>query len=313
MHVSAELYASLRRRVNVFARESKRVFDGDISALHRTRIACRRLREVLPVLQLDANTTGKLRRRLRRATRQLGHVRDFDVLTSLVTELLRDRRHSHPALMRLHAELKEDRAAACQALEAKLPARKLQKLARRLKRIVKQVEPDDQRESRQAKRRNRASIWALDALVVRRAALVGDAVTAAGTVYNPQALHDVRVAIKKLRYAVELQAEAREEGAVSEVSVLKTAQDLLGRLHDVQVLIEHARRLQGTPSSADRQAIEMMALVRILERDCRQLHARYMRGGPKLLALAGRLEKARSKPGLLVGWSSRSTIRRRLA
>ena len=41
--------------------------------------------------------------------------------------------------MRLHAELKEDRAAACEALEAKLPARKLQKLARRLKRIVKQL------------------------------------------------------------------------------------------------------------------------------------------------------------------------------
>ena len=312
MHVPAELYISLRKRVNVFARESKRVFDGDADALHRTRIASRRLRELLPVIQLDADTTRKLRRRLRKATRRLGEVRDFDVLSTLLTELLRDRRHSRPALMALQAELKQARTGACEALEAKLPPRKLQKLARRLKRIVKHVEPDVQDESRQTKRHNRASIWALDALVVRRAALVREAVTAAGTVYIPQALHDVRVAIKKLRYAVELQAEAREERATSEVAVLKTSQDLLGRLHDVQVLIEHARRLQSPPSIVDRQSTELMALVRILERDCRQLHARYIRGTQKLFALAGRLETAGPQDKPLVRWSGRGSIWRRL-
>jgi CHAD domain-containing protein len=299
--------------VNVFARKSKRVFEGDTGALHSTRVACRRLREVLPVLQLDADTARKLRRRLRRATRRLGEVRDFDVLTSLVTELLRDRRYSRPALMALQAELKQARASACEALEAKLPPRKLQKLARRLKRVAKHVEPDDEGDSRQAKRQNRASIWALDALVVRRAGLLREAVTAAGTVYNPQALHDVRVAIKKLRYAVELRAEARETRATSEVSVLKSSQDLLGRLHDVQVLIEHARRLQSPPSIPDRPSTELKALVRILERDCRQLHARYIRGVQKLLALVGRLEKAGPQEKPLVRWSSRSAIWRRLA
>ena len=313
MHVPAELYVSLRKRVNVFARESKRVFEGDIDALHRTRIASRRLREVLPVLQLDAQTTRKLRRRLRRATRQLGQVRDFDVLISLVTELLRDRRHSRVALMALQAELKEARADACAALETKLPAQKLQKLARRLKRITKHVEPDEESDSRHPKRRNRASIWALDALVVRRAALVREAVTAAGTVYNPQALHDVRVAVKKLRYAVELLSEAREERETSEVSLLKTTQNLLGRLHDVQVLIEHARRLQGAPTVPERSSSELVALVRILERDCRQLHARYIRGGQKLLALVSRLEKAGPRGKSLAQSSSRSVIGRRLA
>jgi CHAD domain-containing protein len=313
MSVPPELYESLRRRVNVFSRESKRVFEGDVDALHRTRIASRRLRELLPVLHHDADTTRKLRRRLRRVTRQLGMVRDFDVLTHLVSELARDRRHPRAALRVLDAELKQQRGGACQELEAKLPRRKLQKLARRLKRMAKHVEPADASEQRHPRRHTRTAIWALDALVVRRAALVREASASAGTAYNPQQLHDVRVAVKKLRYSVELQAEARDDRVRSEIRVLKATQDLLGRLHDFQVLIEHARRLQGVPPTPDRSSMDLTALVRALERDCRQLHARYVRDAAKLVAIVGKLEKPRSPDRQAGSWLGDTLLRRRPA
>ena len=44
------------------------VEDGDVDALHRARVASRRLREVLPVLQLDSDVARKLNRRLRKIT-----------------------------------------------------------------------------------------------------------------------------------------------------------------------------------------------------------------------------------------------------
>ena len=43
---------------------------GDVRALHRTRVASRRLREVLPVLQLDPDMAHKLGRRLRKITQR---------------------------------------------------------------------------------------------------------------------------------------------------------------------------------------------------------------------------------------------------
>ena len=62
------------------------VEDGDVRAIHRTRVASRRLRELLPVLQLDPDTTAKLIRRLRKVTRQLAHVRSSTLLP-LIEEL----------------------------------------------------------------------------------------------------------------------------------------------------------------------------------------------------------------------------------
>jgi len=49
------------------------VKDGDVDALHRTRVASRRLREVLPVLQLDPDVARKLNRPVKLvATRDQG-------------------------------------------------------------------------------------------------------------------------------------------------------------------------------------------------------------------------------------------------
>jgi hypothetical protein len=70
---------------------------------------------------------------------------------------------------------------------------------------------------------------------------------------------------------------------------LKRAQDNLGRLHDIQVLIGHARQAQTSllpPNLVTWQSLE--ALVDALEDDCRRLHARYMRGRVRLQEVCAR-------------------------
>ena len=119
----------------------------------------------------------------------------------------------------------------------------------------------------------------------------------AGAVYLPERLHAVRIALKKLRYAVELSAElARalslelQKRTTSDLRTLKHVQEVLGRLHDLQILIDRARQLQAslTPPNVTVWR-ELDALVVSLENDCRRLHARYMHERSKLLTICDRV------------------------
>jgi CHAD domain-containing protein len=92
-----------------------------------------------------------------------------------------------------------------------------------------------------------------------------------------------------MRYAVELSAEIAGQQTTPELRTLKRGQDLLGRLHDLQVLIDRVRQLQASLTPPDLVAWrEFDALITSLENDCRRLHARYMRARPALLAVCDR-------------------------
>ena len=136
-------------------------------------------------------------------------------------------------------------------------------------------------------------MWALEARVVRRAVRVRSAIEATGSVYVPQRLHDVRIALKKFRDALELLAEARERPATAEIAALEHAQDVLGRLHDLEVLADRGRHVQVSLSPPDLAAWrEIASLVHAAEDDCRPLHARYMHDRVRLLAIADRMDSA---------------------
>jgi len=297
MRLPAELYDSLRKRVRVFARQSKGVFQGDAEALHRTRVASRRLRELLPILRLDGRTVLKLDCALRRVTKRLGAVRDLDVLMMLIEELRNDRRYSKPALDEVQASVEDRRAQARDRLKERLSPAKLQKISRRLKRVTKHLEAGDAGPREAANgRRARETSWAVDARCARRAARVREAIDAAGIVYAAGPLHQLRIALKKFRFALELKAQLDQNAAVRDITALKSSQDLLGRLHDLQVLVEHARDIQATRLFADPAGWrELGSLVRVLERDCRTLHARYVRDAASLADLAKGASQAKNR------------------
>jgi hypothetical protein len=60
-------------------------------------------------------------------------------------------------------------------------------------------------------------------------------------------------------------------------ATLKRAQDLLGRIHDLEVLIARTRAIQGSSNAPTlRVSADMDLLVRRLETECRRLHGRYI-------------------------------------
>jgi CHAD domain-containing protein len=277
----------LKKRLDALTRVLKSVEQGDVRALHRARVASRRLREVVPMLQLDSAASRKLARRLRKVTVRLGTVRELDVLLLSIDELHVSRRARGAALGRVGVTVSTDRDRARKRLAVQMPTAAIWRLARKLDRIVGDLQVTEAAAARGAAKGWR---WAVEARVSRRATRVADAIHDAGAVYLPERLHVVRVALKKLRYALELANEVSGARGDGDARTLKRAQDLLGRMHDLQILTDRVRQEQTSlapPSLSEWRDLD--ALIVSLEDDCRRLHARYMRMRDDLVAIAGHL------------------------
>jgi CHAD domain-containing protein len=137
--------------------------------------------------------------------------------------------------------------------------------------------------------------------VIRRADRLRIAIENAGSLYDGERLHDVRIAAKKLRCVAELRLAGRRSTA--DVAILKRMQDLLGRLHDLEVLIAWIREVQASLSPPDVTAWRnLSSLAHALQSDCRMLHAQYMLRRATLLAVAGRMGATeRDERGRAVG------------
>jgi CHAD domain-containing protein len=283
-------HGPFQKRLDAFTRELADLHSGSVEAVHHTRVASRRLRELLPLLQLDAETARKLSRRLKRITNALGVVRELDVMALLIEELQGNPRYVPAALRKTQSEIQPAREAARIRLASRLPTEKLERVAGQLERAAHQVTLQDAR-NRLIRPTGPAHgwMWALDARLVRRAAAVRAAIERAGALYSSEPLHAVRVAVKKLRYAAELATELGQPRMMADVAILKTGQDILGRLHDLEVLLAWSRAIRASPSGPPGPLRDLQSLVRAIEQDCRVLHGRYMQHRAALLTVAGRL------------------------
>jgi CHAD domain-containing protein len=285
MAASTPRHELLRLRINRLRRALRGVADGDMDAVHRTRVAMRRLRELLPLLELNGETTQKLARRLRKTRRRLGIVRELDVLGHMVGELQRLGQYPARALDLMAQYIAAARQAAWRKTNAKRTAVEVRGVVRSLEHIRSDLETVDERGDRKRKWR-----WAIDARVARRAARLRDAVEAAGALYTVERLHGVRIALKKLRYGMELAAESSPGALRKDLRTLKRVQELLGRLHDLQVLVDRVRMLQASMTAPDvNDWRDLDALLISLERTCRRLHARYVRDRAGVTAICQRL------------------------
>jgi CHAD domain-containing protein len=211
-------------------------------------------------------------------------VRDLDVLILLVDELRESGRLPDRALRRVGSAMHQARDEARGALSLKAVGADLKRVGRKLEAIAAELEPADQE-------RSPAWRWAVDARVSRRASTLKAAIGEAGAVYLPERIHRVRLALKKLRYGIELATETAGIRESSDLATLKRGQELLGRLRDLQVLIERVRRVQASLTPLDLVASrELDALVTALEPSCRRFHARYVRDRAALTLLCDRLD-----------------------
>jgi len=256
----------MRRRVKALARTLPAAVRGDPASIHKARVATRRLREVLPLVE-SGGRGRKLRRKVRRLTRALGPVRELDV-----------------ALETLEAFAGEVPRAAITLLKQVLRQERRRFYAA-MTREVARVDFDTLRTRAVAAARRRRALD-VPARAARRAVWLDAAIENAGSIYLPDRLHEVRIAVKKLRYALELARDVKGGRVTARLRMLKGAQELLGRMHDLDVLIARVRAVQGAPQAPTLSLSgDLDRLVRRLETECRRLHGHYMAMRKALLAI----------------------------
>jgi CHAD domain-containing protein len=290
MEHSALSVALLRQRLVSLLTAMPAAQAGDETSVHQARVASRRLREALPVLgaRADDDALDRAEKRVRRITRALGPVRELDVTLLLLAELELKGVAPKRAISRVRKAVIEERGQRrTEMLEEITPAR-LDKLR---KRLVKVATPP----SREGALRN--VLTEAQAQASHRAKTLKSAIEHAGGIYLPDRLHRVRIEAKKLRYALEIQRELTRSKSAAGLARLKTEQDLLGRMHDLEILIDRARGAQGKLSPRDRVGMaELNKLIRILEDECREGHATYMRSRPSLVKLCDAILAGAERP-----------------
>jgi CHAD domain-containing protein len=303
MQPQSPLRASLRRRRRALASHLKDAVTGDSHAVHQARVATRRLRETLPVVAagLEGDDVRKLRRRTRRLTRVLGVVRELEVAIGMTepqaadgsasaadatdataatqsrraaieTDTLKGRDYLKKQLT---SELEQAREGVTKVLDADKIGRWLDK--------VEEVEETLARKREQAAWRRE-----LATRLERRAAMLMSALDQAGVLFVAERLHEVRIALKRLRYALELAGELRVANTAASVRELKAVQDILGALHDHDVLMGHTAAASEDPDLDRATRASLLALHGTLETERHQLHAQFLSHRPALLRLHDR-------------------------
>jgi len=279
MEHSALSVALLRQRLVSLLTAMPAAQAGDESSVHQARVASRRLRQALPLLSVraDASALDRADKRVRRITRALGPVRELDVTLLLLAELHKKGAAPARAIARVREAVSEERLKRRRDMLAAIKPSKLDKLRKRLVRVAAPASRPVAKGSAMAE---------ANAQAARRAVELREAIDRAGGIYLADRLHRVRVAAKKLRYALEIQRELTKSRSTAQLNRLKAQQDLLGRMHDLEILIDRARGVQTTITPRDRRGMaELKKLIRVLEEECREGHAAYMRARPALLKM----------------------------
>ena len=275
----------IAQKVNAVTRTLPAAREGDMRAVHQARVATRRLREALPLVGSEKPARG-VGRAARKLTRALGPVRELDVALQMLDEFEAAGEIPAAAIACLRSVVGEERERVHRAMVRCLDRCDPDKLrkkalaaARRLAPARGSRTPRDPRRLIAAQRRS-----------ALRAERLRTAIDSAAGIYLPDRLHEVRIAVKKLRYALEITRELSRSRANASILALKRAQDLLGRMHDLEVLIARTRAIQGSAHAPNlRLSGDLDRLVRRLETECRQLHGHYMASRAKLLTVCERV------------------------
>lgn len=257
---------------------------GDVTGVHQARVASRRLREVLPVVEALSPSVGPAADAVRRVTRALGPIRELDVAVALYTSLVASTPVPSLAHQAMTSALTTARARATRAARKVLTVAASTTLAARLEAVTRETVGV-------TSRRVAASV---EARVQARAGRLARAMARTGTTYVPSRLHDVRIAVKQLRYALEIAVALGPDRTASTLQLLQVVQEELGRAHDLHVVAEHVRRVEARLLTRSRAAARGLGtLAAGIDAECRRLHARFLTRRSALTALVERLPTVR--------------------
>ncbi|MFM7676050.1 MAG: CHAD domain-containing protein [Synechococcus sp.] len=254
----------------------------DPEALHQLRVSLRRLRTQLrqfaPALRLPR---GVSERKLARITRVTGLSRDLDVLGErLAQDLLPLLDPAHDGLVRgLQTELRQRRRRAFRRLENVLTSEGTRTL---LERLAGWLEAPDFTSLGQEP----IGPWLPD----WHGALVGGLFLEAGWhAQDPRdgSLHQLRKRLKGVRYGHENLEAFLGEAGLRWIQHCRSAQEVLGELHDLQVL---AAVLEGQVHRRTKPRHAITPLAQALEERLGQCWGRWRSLAPTLLEPGRRRE-----------------------
>jgi CHAD domain-containing protein len=223
----AAVRAALTEAVDRILRHDAGMRMEDAESLHQARVGMRRLRSHLRVFAplLDEGWAAELTSELRGLARQLGEVRDTDVLIDRIGTVAADLRSVIDPLL---DDLARRRAASQKALLQRLRDERYAALLERL--VAASAAP---RLLRAASSPAGSTLPPLFDTAWRRLAKHADRLT---TAWTDADYHELRIRAKRARYAADAIGpaldESRREGADALRRRLTALQTLLGRLQD---------------------------------------------------------------------------------
>jgi CHAD domain-containing protein len=265
-------HALFRTQIHTLRDTLPGVLDGSERSIHDARIATRRIRELLPLLgdPKRRKPIEDLYSRFKRLGRSLGRVRDADVRVTLLATLETRMPHAAPALVVLRQQREQERLQL------------LRKLVKRLERLeaVRMIEALDEHRLALAGPMSwgpsAGHTWKRDLRYTlrERAAETAAAIEHATGVYFPRRVHGARIAIKKMRYAMEIAHETGGADRSAAIRELKKAQDLLGDLHDRQELVDNL--IETRPADQPEIGSQVSLLKQVIDAENHDLHTRYL-------------------------------------
>lgn len=251
-----------------------------VDELKRYRVATRRLRAAIRVFEnaLPKGGVASVRDELAELARAVGRVRDLDVRLAGLVEWTAGRGDTGPeAIEPLRSAWAAERTEAAAVMAQRLDSRRHARLLRDLAALVAAPADGDDRpkRGREAVRdRVGSSIWA--AFERLRSAVTGLDVT------DAEAVHDVRILAKRLRYTIEFLAPVLGTDRDWLVARLVEVQDHLGAQHDADVASAATRAfLDGEPAAT---AAPQRAAIEAFAADRADAAARYGRSIAKVTA-----------------------------
>jgi len=217
-----------------FKRWSKVAGGFETEEIHDLRVASRRLREALTLFapcfgEQELARTGK---KVKRVTGILGALRNTDEAILFFSQLSPgERERSEPELRELLDRLGAEREAARQQLESGLKALKPGPLKARLRDELATPRLFDNPRTDPFQELSRFADGALQARALQLCGLLPEARDEA----NAAGQHKLRIAVKRMRYRIEILQPLFASAFAGLQRTLKGYQEVLGNLHDLDV------------------------------------------------------------------------------
>jgi CHAD domain-containing protein len=279
MRMLAHPRALARRPVRALLAQWPLALVDEVEGIHQSRVASRRLRELVPALARpsEVREAMALRSGLRSVTRLLGRSRELDVAQGTLQAIEARRPGLVEAVAAVRAYIVRERVRAGREVRARVRRVDVGELA---------AATLDLAGRRESPADIRACARRVAARLGRRAGELELAVLHAGLMFAAGPLHRVRIAMKKFRYALELAERLGRFRLSRTLRQLKEMQGLLGDLHDLQVLSGLARDVMTQSPAPGRREIEV--LVSSIDDEIRELHSRYVAGRENIVKLLAR-------------------------